>query len=237
MRETRRRERQEAEARAKLVQAARTRREAIVERWRWDAVDVWESSPTRIDDPIVDDPRFFIGALFSRDAVVWTGEVFHSGRRHADRWRTAQEWQDADQREVGPMIAPAIWKPGTVNRTGENVLAAPYVVCDFDGFDDVKPADDEIEAHIAASLAIIRWLREGMGWQLAALIHTGNKSVHAWFRHPGAAALQSLRDTAPALGIDAGLIGHPEHPARLPGQRHAKSGISRTLWLKLPNPD
>jgi hypothetical protein len=46
------------------------------------------------------------------------------------------------------------------------------------------------------------------------------------------AVLQSLRNTATALGIDAGLIGRPEHPCRLPGQCHEKTGgLSRVLWL------
>jgi hypothetical protein len=43
--------------------------------------------------------------------------------------------------------------------------------------------------------------------------------------------LQSLHDAA-ALGIDAGLVGRPEHACRLPGQRHEKTGnMSRVLWL------
>ncbi len=238
-REDQRRERQATEARTKLIETAKTRRAAIVARWGWKAEDVWESSPTRIDHHLTElDPRFFIQSLFPQGAVVWAGEVFHSGARHADHFRTVAEWQAADERAVGPMISPAIWKPGTVSRTAENVLTAPYAVLDFDTIDGRKPeTPDELREHIAASLAITRWLREGMGWSLAAVLFTGSKSIHSWLRNPGAAALKSLRDAAGPLGIDSGLVDQPAHPARLPGQIHTKTGhMSRVLWLQTPLP-
>jgi len=137
---------------------------------------------------------------------------------------------------VGPMTTPCTWPPGTVSRTGQNVLSSPFVVLDFDGFDGHKPATPaEIEAHVLASLALVRWLRDGQHWRLAALVHTGGKSVHAWFHSPPTAVVQSLKAPADALGIDQTLIGHPAHPCRLPGQRHEKTAnLSRVLWLQLP---
>lgn len=84
---------------------------------------------------------------------------------------------------------------------------------------------------------MVRWIREGLQWQLAGIVWTGSKSIHACFHTPAPAVLASLRDTAPALGIDAGLIGRPEHPCRLPGQRHTKTGgMSCVLWLQQPPP-
>lgn len=235
-RDVRRRARAEAEERSKLTQAASTNRRAIVERWAWDEYALWENSPQRIDQPLVQfDARHFLSSLFPMDASIWTGEVHHSGTAHADRWRTVSDWQHQPERKVGPMVTPAVWKPGTTTRTSANVLAAPFVVLDFDGFDGTKPAPDEIDEHLDAARAITRWLREGLGWRLAAIVHTGHKSLHCWFNHPGPAAIASLRSTAAALGIDAGLIGHPEHPARLPGQHHRKTGQrSRVTWLQLP---
>jgi hypothetical protein len=45
--------------------------------------------------------------------------------------------------------------------------------------------------------------------------------------------LKSLRPVLDPFGIDGSLIGHPEHPCRLPGQVHAKTGkMSRVLWLR-----
>ncbi|MCP5532271.1 MAG: hypothetical protein H7A49_03515 [Akkermansiaceae bacterium] len=168
--------------------------------------------------------------------MVWTGEVYHSGTRHGSHWRTAGEWQGARESEVGPMVSPAIWMPGTVSRTGDNVLATPYTVLDFDGFDGVKPSTPaEIKVHVAASFALVRWLREGLQWKLAAIVHSGNKSIHAWFHTPPPEVLKSLHGVAEQFGVDAGLIGRGEHPCRLPGQVHSKSGnVSRVLWLQEP---
>jgi len=132
------------------------------------------------------------------------------------------------------MVTPSTWKPGTVSRKRENVASSPYLVLDFDGPKGWKPRDeDDLDRHIAESLAIVRWLKECRGWNLAAIINTGNKSLHAWFDHPGEALVEGLRESLDLFGIDPSLIGHPEHPARLPGQVHAKSGkTSRVLWLR-----
>ena len=215
------------------VQAARTHRAALCERFRWDFADVWEDSPVRLEGAECDDPRWFLSALFPRDALLWSGEVWHSGRDHADHWRTTEEWARAECRELGPMVTPAIWRDGTVNRSADNVFACPFVVLDFDGLPGRTPrTTEELREHQDASLGIIRLLREGLYWKLAAILHTGSKSLHAWFHHPGKEALESSRGVVSELGIDEGLIDHPEHPARLPGQVHKKTGLlSRLLWL------
>lgn len=224
----------EAEA-AKRRQLSRT---VIAKRAAIIAAHPWTSAEARAESPEkrlgwLHDPRRFIAAMFPAEALVWTGSVNQSGTRHAARWKTTAQWQDEPEDTVGPMIAPATWKPGTVSRAGEHVATAPFTVLDFDGFDGRKPeTPEELREHLTASMAIIRWLRERLQWHLAALIHTGNKSLHAWFSTPSPAALQSLRDTGPALGIDAGLIGHPEHPCRLPGWIHPKTGKpARVIFL------
>jgi hypothetical protein len=132
------------------------------------------------------------------------------------------------------MTTPATWKTGTISRCAEQVSSAPYTVLDFDEIDGRKPSGArECEELTVQSLAIVRWLREEQDWQLAAILHTGGKSLHAWFRTPGPIVLQSLRDVAPSFGIDSGLIGRPEHPCRLPGQKHERTGkFSRVLWLQ-----
>ena len=181
------------------------------------------------------DSRHFLASLFAQDSRVWTGKVTDSGSHHAEHWRSVAEWQNAPLSEIGPMTTPAVWKPGTVSRTAENVLASPFTVLDFDGFDGRKPeTPKEIEKHRLDSLALIRWIYEDLCWQLAAIVWTGSKSMHAWFHTPPD-ILQSLKNTASALGIDAGLLGRPEHPCRLPRQRHEKTGgMSRVLWLQVP---
>lgn len=226
-------EAREKSRRDRLADAVRRKRAEIARAYPWPVAEVRRSSPEQRLGWL-HDPRKFISVLFPPDALVWTGEVNHSGRNHAAHWKTAAGWQDVPEHTVGPLISPAIWKPDTVSRAAANVESAPYVVLDFDGIDGVSPETPvELVAHIGQSLAIVRWLREQLEWQLAAVLWTGSKSIHAWFHSPPTAALESLRAAADPLGIDAGLIGRAEHPCRLAGWLHQKTGKpSQTLWLK-----
>lgn len=236
-RERRAREFQRDRDVTELQETAKAHREKIIARWKWDRADVWEDSPQRIDCQLVESgPQWFISSLFPENATVWTGEVHESGQEgiHGSRWKTGAEWQH--EKRLGPMTTPATWKTGTHSRMAENIAGAPYVVLDFDGLDGRKPkTPEEIELHTATSLALIRWIREGLHWELAAILFTGSVSLHAWFRSPPQDVLESLKISATELGMDAGLIGHPEHPCRLPGQPHSKTGnLSRVLWLQNP---
>jgi len=235
-REREAKERHARQRRERLIAAVKSQRAKILARHQWEPADVWESSPQRIDCHRVEEcPRHFLASLFPADARLWTGEVFESGERHARRWRTVAEWREAPGSErIGPMVSPAIWQAGSTSRAASAVLCSPYTVLDFDGFDGVKPdSPKELAAHVLASLALVRWMREALSWRLAALLWTGNKSVHAWFHTPPEDALAELRDAAGALGLDAGLIGRPEHPCRLPGHAHPRTGgKSRVLWLQ-----
>jgi hypothetical protein len=238
--EERRRRWQEDQARRRRERERHRRQEAaksalpeLIQRWRWDPVEFWHDSPTHPADA-ADDPRLFIASLFDPEAIVWTGGVKQSGEMHADRWRSVSDWFNASTEEVGPMVTPSTWRPETVSRKRENIIEAPFIVLDFDGKPGWKPRDQaDLDRHLDESLAITRWLKEDRRWNLAAIVHTGNKSLHCWFDHPGDVLVKSLRQSLETLGIDKSLIGHPEHPARLPGQAHAKSGIiSRVLWLR-----
>jgi len=132
------------------------------------------------------------------------------------------------------MTSPATWPIGIESRSGRNVLTSPYTVLDFDELPGGKKPEttEEKERLVLDALAITRWLRDQQAAELAAIVSTGNRSIHVWIRTPDAAALESLRSVSEALGIDDGLLGHPEHPCRLPGQPHAKTGkLSAALWI------
>lgn len=219
--------------RKKLEAFARENRPDILRRYHWHPADLWEDSPTRPNDA-ADDPRVFLTSLFPPSAIVWTGSVFDSGERHRNRWRSVCDWFDSPLEELGPMTTPATWKPETVSRSQGAIASAPFVVLDFDGQEGRKPATaPELETHLSESLALVRWLKDRLRWRLAAILTTGGKSIHAWFEDPGPACLESLRPTFAPFGIDGGLIGHPEHPCRLPGQIHSATGKrSRVLWLR-----
>jgi hypothetical protein len=223
-----------------IQHAVKTKRKAIIARYKWTEYDVWELGPQRIDtEQVESDPRWFLQSLFPKSAILWTGEVKESGQdgRYANRWQPCSELISlSNNARIGPMTTPAIWKQGSNSRSSANVSSRPYTVIDFDGFDGNKPqTTQEMQQHISDSLGIINWLMTGLHWSLAAIIWTGGKSLHAWFHHPGDEVLNTLRQAAEPLGIDAGLIGHPEHPCRLPGQQHAKTGqYSRVMWLQHP---
>jgi hypothetical protein len=218
--ERKRRSEAEALARSRKETAAKENLPALVARWRWDEADVWEDSPIRLEGPESDDPRSFLRWRFAPADNVWTGETWQSGEDWGrGRIRTVEEWAKAARSDVGPLVAPCVIAPGT-SRSRAAVTAEPYQVLDFDGL-----ARDE-------ALAVVRWLREELHWRLASMIWTGNRSIHAWFSHPGEECVAALRTTARILGIDKTLIGAPEHPCRLPGQVHLKSGNPSTLlWL------
>jgi hypothetical protein len=234
--EQRAKERSKERERDRLRETITRNRAALVERWRWDEADVWDDSPIRLEGPEVDDPRLFLARRFATDDVIWTGEKWQSGEKCGPgRWRTVEQWQDAAREDVGPLVTAGTWKPDVVTRSGANVAAATHLILDFDGPKGWRPADEaDLERHLAESRAIVRWLREGLGWSLAAINWTGSKSLHAWFRDPGQECVVSLREAAATLGIDAGLIGHPEHPARVPGWVHERTGKrGQVLWMDL----
>ena len=222
-----------AHERRKVSTALRAKRDGIIAAHAWTEAEVRADSPEQRKGRL-HDPRQFLAALFPSDAVLWTGAVNQSGMNHAARWRTVEAWQQAPEHTVGPMVSPATWTPGETSRAAANVASSPFVILDFDGFDGKAPSNpEELRDHISASLAIVRWMREALQWKLAAILFTGSKSIHAWFHTPPPPALESLKHTAPALGVDAGLIGRPEHPCRLPGWIHPKTGnVSRGLWLQ-----
>jgi len=220
--------------RCRKADAARAALRSLLNRWRWDPADLWESSPTHPEEA-ADDPRLFLCSLFESDDVIWTGGFYDTGKEiHRDRWRSASDWCSSPRGQVGPMVTPCTWKPEIFGRIGGNVAAYRFVVLDFDGPRGWKPKDGpDLRRHIENSLAITRWIWEDRGWNLAAIIETGGKSIHAWFDHPGDKLVAELKECTGALGIDSSLIGEPQHPARLPGQRYEESArFSRTLWLR-----
>lgn len=218
----------------KVSAALRAKRASILSQHPWTPAEARAESPEKRLGWL-HDPRLFIAALFDPSDIVWAGGFYDSGKaEHSHHWRTAEQWKSAPMIDCGPMVTPATWPAGTISRAAENVLSAPFTVLDFDGFDGKQPGTpEELREHITASLAIVRWLREALEWRLAAVLFTGSKSIHAWFHTPSPEALQSLRHTAEALGVDAGLIDKPEHPCRLPEWIHVKTGNpARVLWLQ-----
>lgn len=226
-----------AEARRRtMVTAAENYLEKIVERHPWRVEEIMADSP-QLTAGNLSDPRVFLPALFRPQDLIWTGAVTDTGSPAMScHWKTCAEWRYHPISFMGPMVAPAIWKPGTFSRSFPNILARPYVVLDFDEIGGAKPKTSAEKQQLQAmAFSIVRWLRESLSWCLAAIISTGGKGIHAWFHHPSEEALESLKTVSKPLGLDSGLIGSPQHPCRLPGQIHAGTGVpSMMLWLQKP---
>lgn len=147
-------------------------------------------------------------------------------RRNGRRWQGCEGWT----------LTPSVSLLVVAFSTSERIAESPFVVLDFDKIPTIgkePETPEERKRLVCESLAIARWLREECGWSLSAILWTGSKSLHIWFEMPPEDHVAALTESMATLGIDPSLIGMPEHPARLPGVTHKKTGKrSKTLWLQ-----
>jgi hypothetical protein len=186
--------------------------------------DLWDSSPIRADEDL-DDAKTFL-RIFPADALIWIADdVRKTGRpEHTLCFRTRAEWEKDKITAPGTRIAPSWFRRGTISRSKETVEAHLFSVIESDDLEKYPTKDD--------FCSLIRWLREACGWHLSALVDSGNKSLHAWFRHPGYADMTQLGEHAAELGIDANF-SNAAHPWRLPGvQREGSAQRQRLVYLE-----
>jgi hypothetical protein len=81
-----------------------------------------------------------------------------------------------------------------------------------------------------ACLAIIRWLSEGCGLTLRAVVDAGNKSCHGWFDRPPEKFLNELVAMASGLGLDPATF-RANQPVRLPGWKRDTGRHQRLLYV------
>ena len=190
--------------------------------------DLWEASPVRCDEDL-DDAKMFL-PLFPAKGILWIApDIFQSGKpEHAVYFRTRAEWEAEAFTAPGMRIAPCSFKPGAYGRSRENVAEHLFVVIESDEIGDGK-----LYASKDDFCALIRWLREACGWHLAAVVDSGGKSLHAWFRHPGCVDMTQLTEHAAVLGLDS-KFSEPSQPWRLPGVKREKSDTrQRLIYLSL----
>ncbi len=182
--------------------------------------DLWESSPIRCDGSL-DDVKAFL-RLFPADALLWiSDDVRKTGRpEHALYFRTRAEWEQDAITAPGTRIAPSWFRHGTISRSKETVAQHLFVVIESDDMEKYPTKD--------TFCSLIRWLREGCGWHLSAVVDSGNKSLHAWFRHPGSVDITQLGEHVAELGIDTNY-SNSAHPWRLPGVKREGSDRRQSL--------
>lgn len=228
--------RQAAKEKADADRRNRARRAlgAIMRNFQWNYSDLILTSPHALNFPSEHDPMLFIKRMFGPDEIVWCGDYSDSGEpRHACHWRTAAEWQDCET-NPGPLTHPAIWQPGHYSRSLAGIVSKNWIVLEVDKHPitgiEPDPQDlDAIDELHAITLSIVRFIRERAGWELGAIVDSGNKSLHAWFRHPR--NLEAVKADLEALGIDGNML-RTNQPARLPGHFRNSGRLSKTLWLR-----
>ena len=173
--------------------------------------DLWEASPVRCDEDL-DEARAFL-RLFPADAVLWIApDIYQTGKpEHARYFRTRAEWEAEKFTAPGTRIAPCSFTPGSFSRCADSVAEHFFVIIESDLIGDGKLYRDKDEFS-----SLLQWLREACGWHLSAVVDSGNRSLHAWFRHPSHADMATMAEHAAALGLD-GKFSEPSQPWRLPG--------------------
>lgn len=223
-----------------------------------EGADVWETSPVRIDGysenyPYAGDMLLLLEHLYLPNDVLFIGSRYDAGRENV---RTAADWlaffhnaltwiekQPIEQQQrhfdrLGsdyPHIIPnaLTGQPGAVKGGDKQTLRGDdcigsfrYIVAEFD------------ELSILKQGAILRGLCS-IGCRIAALIHSGGKSCHAWITCPEITCADDwtriVKNTVfpglAALGVDK-ACSNPARLSRLPGVfRSDKTSWQRLLYL------
>lgn len=218
-----------------LQASASKHRENILSDYAWSRADMWHASPTIIEgDP--EQAWRFIVALFPADSLLWIGEPHQSGPgRGEPHFQKREAWLQWICQPAG-RISPSSFLDGPC-RAIAAVKQHHFLCVEADTACGFTPTNAlEKVQNKEASAALILWLRQFLGWQLRAVIDTGNKSLHAWFDHPGPKATEELATISQAWGIDAGLLKNSAAPLRLPGCIHQKTRQAASLLFLHASP-
>jgi len=194
--------------------------------WR---ADLWHSSPIWTETP-EESTLAFLNILFPPDAVLWMGEPYDTGKeKHRENFKPCREWLAMDS--LPSRIAAGHFRPGSISRSKESLLAPSFAIIESDDLIGHKPTDaGERAQNKALSYALAGYCQHELGLHLRAVIDTGNKSLHLWFDRPPTRAMAAVRTLAPGLRIDTGLLDScATAPLRMPGCLHEKTHLPATL--------
>ena len=180
-------------AKDRLAWLASTVSEGIQSRYGVTPSELAWSSPNRLEG--VPEPqlwRVFLSTLYRPDDVVWIGDKTDSGQpHHASNFRRVSEWLESEP--AGRLVSLSTFKAGSVSRGNDSIDQHRFIVLESDSLP------------ISKQPAAINFCREFA--KLKAIVHSGNKSLHAWFERPADDVLDELKVILPALGIDlAGTV-------------------------------
>lgn len=197
--------------------------------------DIQKRSPIALDWPEAEAAWRVLEALYGDGELLFVGDDGWGGRL-GETIRPALEWQKVFQKAaavrfpkimVNPLTGRPVAKKSGVGETlrGDGcIFAFRFVVAEFDGL--------SINDQLAFWLAVPHL-------PVAALIHSGKKSIHAWLRVDCADVREWEREVEqklfPGYLVPLGLdpaCRNESRLSRMPGHRRADTGLmQRCLYL------
>lgn len=178
------------------------------EQQSWEAISrprsprsLYENSQTALPNWITRDRCSFL-RIFHPDDIIWTGFVSESSSRNFHRVG------DTINAKGGrtPYVSTSSYKPRSEKRLKENIKARRFLVVESD------------ELSIGQQVALL--INLSREWQLAAVVTTGGKSLHGWFRWRrewnSEMGLRELSARLKAMHCDTAAL-RPNQIYRLPG--------------------
>jgi hypothetical protein len=184
--------------------------------------------------------RMWVGTLYSlpeppcgiarqRDKMYFRDTLFNP-HCPVDRDRI---WNDWIQYGKVDLASGCSWKVDAKGRRKEENRAGKiFSVIEHDGHKDARTP-------IEHQVALIRWLRDGCGLRLLAVLHTAGKGVHGWFdegrwnvkvKIPGRPIALSLEDVVRFMGAD--FTAYRNSATRIPGAvRQGTAKVQQFVWL------
>lgn len=201
----------------------------------YDEVDLWETSPVRIDWPPEDDTTHFLSIMFASDDLIFIGERLEPGII-GQNIRTVTDWikyfQSGGRTAPFIIINPLTGRPapkksgvGESFRGDGNIMSFRYCLVEFDNL--------TIEEQIRFWTS-----KEVKELPFVALVDSGGKSIHGWLKTSNINSIndwqreirQKLYEQGLIpLGVDA-ACSNPARLSRLPGHLRDKK-YQRILWL------
>jgi hypothetical protein len=197
-------------------------------------VDLWENSPLRLDDNETHTEEF-IDLLFPGDPLLCCGKSNSSfDTRTREEWRG--ELSGMQLIVPSPMTArvgPTKEKPPKMSAHALSITGPRrFLVIEQDADEIDEQAADEIDDRIDEQAAVLLHLAT-IG-PLALAVHSGNKSIHGWFRCAGQTdeGLQLFMQYAVGLGADSALWTRSQFTRMPDGRRD--NGSRQTVYFFNP---
>lgn len=167
------------------------------EKWELTTDDLLAASPA----PPPSDPKAAISCLFGRDELVCMGTSVKTCRtRPLSKWLAVSDLRRQQFIVPNPMSGRTGSTQSGIRgrpRTRANTRPRRWVVAEFD------------EPPLELQPSIIRELVDKSGEWPAVVVHSGNRSLQAWFRIGSASdeAVAAFEEIAIRLGADPAVLG------------------------------